>query len=98
MSLIVAREGRHHLASKAGVRAIPESLADSARAQLREWWLSGLFVGELEREFDPAVAGSPVGSVDDLQDRPTVLASLPGDRVLSDAAREVVHLLREAVV
>src|SRR5271165_3327035 len=76
----------------------PETLAGSAGAKLREWWQSRLLVGELEREFHPAVAGSPVGGVDDLQDRPSVLAGLTGDRVLSDTAREVVHLLREAVV
>src|SRR6516164_7098220 len=75
-----------------------ESLADSGWAQLREWWLAGFLVGELEREFYSAVAGGTVGGVDDFKDRAAVFAGLTGDRVLSDAAREVVHLLREAAV
>src|SRR6516162_7181840 len=74
------------------------SLAGSAWTQLREWWLAGFLVGDLEREFYSAVAGSTVGGVDDFKDRAAVFAGLTGNRVLSNAAREVVHLLREAAV
>src|SRR5215467_4279092 len=74
------------------------SLADSAWTQLREWRLGGFLVGELEREFYPAVAGGTVGGVDDFKDRAAVFAGLTGNRVLSDAAREVVHLLRVAAI
>src|SRR5215468_11945417 len=76
----------------------PESLANSTRAQLREWWLAGFLVRELEREFYSAVTSRAVGGVDDFKDRAAVFAGLTGDRVLSDAAGEVVHLLWDAGV
>ena len=66
------------------------------RAQLLERRPGRLFVSQLERELYPAVASCPVCSVDDLKDRAAVFAGLARHRVIGDAAREVVHLLREA--